>query len=356
MKAAAPAGSSSWPVLAAIVLLPLVILLAVLAFAWPAARIAPRSLPLGIVSSGPTGAKAASALAQAEPGAFDLTLYASDAAARDAIENREVYGALEFSPGKLTAIIASAASPTVAQVIVQVAGTLAHQSAVHGAPLTVTSVDAVPISPQDPRGLVLSSALLPLTICSAIAAAAVAMAPAARAAGQRLIELVVVSGLGALTAYLAAQGLLGALPGRHLETWASLALTIFAMSSTVAGFIALIGPRGLGLGAVLLVFLGNPFSAATSAPELLPAPVGLVGQLLPPGAGANLLRSTAYFDGHGLGAHLAVLIGWSLFGSLAVVVGHHSFLGYAARHGKGGRASRARLDPGTPFAPVLDGR
>ena len=34
------------------VLLPLMIVLAVLAFAWPAARIAPRGLPVGIVAPG----------------------------------------------------------------------------------------------------------------------------------------------------------------------------------------------------------------------------------------------------------------------------------------------------------------
>ena len=46
-----------------------------------------------------------------------------------------------------------------------------------------------------------------------------------------------------------------------------------------------------------MIFLGNPFSGVTSAPELLPAPADWLGRLLPPGAGGTLLRSTAYFDG-----------------------------------------------------------
>ena len=43
-----------WRQLAIIsVLLPLMIVLAVLAFAWPTARIAPRHLPVGLVGTGP---------------------------------------------------------------------------------------------------------------------------------------------------------------------------------------------------------------------------------------------------------------------------------------------------------------
>ena len=66
--------------------------------------------------------------------------------------------------------------------------------------------------------------------------------------------------------------------------------------------------------------VGNPFSAAAAAPELLPRPVGGIGQLMPPGAGANLLRSSGYFDGAGAGEHIAVLAVWALLGLAALVV------------------------------------
>ena len=354
MRATASTGPRLWLVLVSAMVLPLIVLLAVLVFAWPAARIAPRDLPLGVVGAGAVSGTAALALEQAEPGAFDLTLYPTDAAARSAIENREVYGALEPSAGRLTVLTASAASPTVAQLIEQVAAAFAEQSAAHGAPLTVTPVDVVPSSPRDPRGLVISASLLPLTICCVIFAATIAVLLGVRPAWRQLITLAAVSALGALGAYLIAQGFLGALPGLHLETWASLALMMFALSSTVAGFIALFGPRGLAVGSVLMVFIGNPFSGATSAPELLPKAVGDIGQLLPPGAGASLLRDTAYFDGHGSGAHLAVLIGWSLFGLLASIVGHHTLIGHAGRQSRAARVAAeetAELDQRIP-SPV----
>ena len=69
-----------------------------------------------------------------------------------------------------------------------------------------------------------------------------------------------------------------------------------------------------------MIFIGNPFSAAATAPELLPQPVGGLGRLLPPGAGANLLRSTGFFDGAGAGRHVTVLAGWAVLGVAATLL------------------------------------
>ncbi len=74
-----------------------------------------------------------------------------------------------------------------------------------------------------------------------------------------------------------------------------LALTVLAIGSAVAGLAALPGPRGLGLGALLMILLGNSFSGVTSAPQLLPEPVGMIGQWLPPGGEGG--RSTPGADG-----------------------------------------------------------
>ncbi len=58
-----------------------------------------------------------------------------------------------------------------------------------------------------------------------------------------------------------------------------------------------------------------------TAPELLPEPAGLIGQWLPPGAGGSLLRSVAYFDGHGAGAAALTLSLWAALGLTAVLIG-----------------------------------
>ncbi|MGB3230920.1 MAG: ABC transporter permease, partial [Mycobacterium sp.] len=67
------------------------------------------------------------------------------------------------------------------------------------------------------------------------------------------------------------------------------------------------------------VLVGNPLSGLTSAPEMLPAPWGELGQLLPQGATATLLRSTAAFDGAGATSAVVVLACWILAGTVLIV-------------------------------------
>jgi hypothetical protein len=305
------------------VLLPLMIVLAVLAFAWPAARIAPRHLPVGIVGTGRTSEQVLTGLDRSDPGGFDVHRYADEASARAAIQHRDIYGAFAVSRGGITVLEASAASPSVAQLLSTVGQHL-------GSSRPAVS-DVVPLSAGDPRGLVLPSALLPMTICGVIMASVIGLVLGFRPAWRQIMALIVVSAAAGLGAYLIAQGFLGALPHEAVATWAALSLIVLAIGATTAGLIALIGAAGLGLGILLMIFIGNPFSGVTSAPELLPAPVGTIGQWLPPGAGASLLRSTAYFGGHGAAGHLTVLLVWIAAGLVAIVAGHHAPVRFAAR-------------------------
>jgi hypothetical protein len=293
---------------------PIVITLAVLAFTWPASRTAPRDLPVGIVGTGEAGQHLVEGLTRRSPGAFDLHLYADDAAARAAIKDRTVYGAFEPAPAKLTLLTASAEGPAVDQLLTTVAAQL------QGAP--VATVDVVPSSPDDPRSAVFTGLMSPLVLGGEILAVIVAVLVAFRPAWRQLLALTIVSAGTALGVFLVAQAGLDALPGDHLATWGALALTLFALCATTAGLAAMVGPAGVALGAALMVFVGNPFSGITSAPELLPKAIGRLGQLLPPGAGSNLVRSTAYFDGNGAALHVVVLAAWSVLGVLLVLEGH----------------------------------
>jgi hypothetical protein len=105
--------------------------------------------------------------------------------------------------------------------------------------------------------------------------------------------------------------------GDWLANAGLLGLTVLAVGSPVAGLTALLGRAGAALGAVLMILVGNPLSGISSAPELLPEPAGAIGQLLPPGAGGSLLRSTAFFDGAGATGPLTVLVVWVVLGLAA---------------------------------------
>ncbi|MYW63552.1 ABC transporter permease [Streptomyces sp. SID8379] len=297
---------------AAILLVPVLAALALWAFAWPAARTAPRDLPLGV--AGP--AAAASAVEHqlaARDGAFEIHRYADEAAARAAIEDRAVYGAVVAGAGAPKLLTASAASPVVAQLLQQAVSAQAPAGA------TVRTVDVVPAPAADPRGSALSSSVLPLAIAGVAGGALVTML---RLRGVRAaLTLVGAAALVGLAGAALAHSWLGVLAGDWWAVAGVLGLSSLAVGATVAGLAALIGPAGIGLGALTMVLLGNPFSGVASAPQLLPEPVGLLGQLLPPGAGGSLLRSVAFFDGARAATPAITLAAWAGLGLLAVLVG-----------------------------------
>jgi hypothetical protein len=140
-------------------------------------------------------------------------------------------------------------------------------------------------------------------------------AAVATAGGLGRVGLIVGgSVLGGLVAAAIVQSWLDVVGGSWAANAAALGLTILAIASIVAGLKAWFGEPGAIAGALTLILIGNPFSGVGSAPELLPEPVGGIGQLMPPGAGGNLLRSTGFFDGAAAGGYVLVLSVWALAG------------------------------------------
>ncbi|MWA06989.1 hypothetical protein F8568_042955 [Actinomadura sp. LD22] len=290
-------------------------LIMITAFAWPSAHLAPRRLP--VVVTGPAAGPVAERLANARPGAFAVTTRPDEASARRAIADRDAYGAIVTAPTGVRVLTASAASPAVAQQLDALAQVFApkRDAAVNAAPAVQ---DVVAADPDDPRGAGFGGMALPLIMSSIAGAALLTFAvrrPAWRAAGVLLFAL-----LGGLGSAALAQGWMSLLPGPYLAIAAVVAATIAAVTCTVAGLAAL-GRAGLGVGGVLFLLVGNPLSAATSAPELLPRPWGEIGQYLPPGASATLLRSAAFFDGAGAARPIAVLAGWTVLGAVLLAIG-----------------------------------
>jgi hypothetical protein len=252
-------------------------------FAWPAARMEPRELPIGVVGS-PAAAKSL------DRDAFELHSYGDESAAREAIEEREVYGA--FAGRRV--LLSSAASPAVAQL-------LTHSAT----EMHATSEDVVSAR----RGGALASSVLPLVLAGIVTGVL----------ATSLLTLLGGSLLAGLAATVIVDGWLGVLEGHWLANAAAFSLVVLAIGATIAGLRAWLGEKGIVLGALLMVLIGNPFSGVGTAPELLPRPIGDLGQLMPPGAGGNLLRSTGFFDGAAAGGHVVVLLAWVALGLLLLV-------------------------------------
>ncbi|KUF17928.1 hypothetical protein AT728_10655 [Streptomyces silvensis] len=325
--------------IAAIILVPVVIALAIMAFVWPNARLEPRELPVGV--AGPPNATAQ--LAQrlgAHEGAFDVTAYPTESAARAAIEERDIYGAFVLTPDGPKVLTASAASPVVAQLLTAAAA----ENAAPGAKPVVDDVVAAP--EEDPRGSALGSSMLPLALAGVIAGAGVTLLGLR---GARAVVALVgaASGIGLVGAAIT-DSWLGILGGGWWVEAGAFALTALAGSAAVAGLAAVLGAPGIGLGAMLNVFLGNPFSGVTSAPEMLPEPVGALGQWLPVGSGAQLLRSVAFFDGNAASGPVLTLSVWTLAGLSLVLFG-----GRWNRGRRGGTSVAAGADGAIEAQPAL---
>jgi hypothetical protein len=293
----------------AIVIVPLAVALVMTLFAWPSARLEPRDLPVGV--AGPAAAtKPIEQRIAAADGSFDIHRYGDEAAARQAIEDRDIYGAVVMTADGPKALTASAASRTVAQTM-----TRAANETLSPRPTTAPVQDVVP---DNEASSALPSSVLPLVIAGSVAGLLSMML--ATSFASRVVLLATGSLLGGMAAALVLQTWLGVIGGDWAANAGGLSLTIMATATVVAGGHALFGQAGATIAGVTMTLIGNPFAGASSAPELLPQPVGLIGQLMPPGAGVNLLRSTGFFDGAAASGHVAVLGAWALVGVGALLL------------------------------------
>jgi hypothetical protein len=299
-------------VLIAIVIVALQALLVPL-FAGPAANLGPRDLPIAVAGPPQIG----QALESGHPGAFQIRPAADATAVDQAIRDREVYGGIVVTPAGAEMHIATAASPTVAALLTQAAGGL--QAEVR---------DVVPVHSGDPRGAGFGAGFLPLAIASLLAGLLIFFA--VRARGARLTALVTFGVLAGFGGAAVLQFWLDVLPGDYLANAAALGLFGLAVAATMTGLGAVLDRAGLALGALTVFLIGNALSAVGSAPELLPQPWGAVGQWLPIGSGGTLLRSVAYFDGHGGGTAALILATYVVVGLGLVVIGRR---GLPARSG-----------------------
>jgi len=135
------------------------------------------------------------------------------------------------------------------------------------------------------------------------------------------VTTVVVAAVGAgLVLAGILQGLFGALQGSFWLKAAACAVTIAAIAATVTGFAGLLGPAGVGLGAAFTMLFANPLSAAALPVEFLLQPWGAIGQLLPPGAAATLLRSLSHFLDAATAGQWTVLLLWAAAGLALTLV------------------------------------
>lgn len=281
----------------------------VLLFAWSASRAAPHHLPIAVAGPPQASGPVAHGIGAARPGAFDIKVLPDDGAARSAVTGRQVYAALSIGRTGATLYTASAASPTVAQLLSQAIPAAVRQAS-PGATVTIT--DLAPNPTDDRNGAGLTIALIPICITSIAAGALLTLLVTSRR--TRVAAVLGYAAATGLLSELILQTVLGVLTGNWLATAATLGLACLAISAAGAAAVAALGIPGIGLAGFVIFFFGFPFSGATSAWQFVPTPWGQVAQYLPVGAADTSLRAVAFFAGSSSGPPLSVLAAWAVLG------------------------------------------
>ncbi len=293
-------------------------------------KTAPRDVPVAVIGGAAAAHAVAVLLDQRAPGGFDVVPTADQGAARELVLDRAVYGALVTEGPKVAQVmITTSASPAVAQILTQLARRVGAASV----------TDLAPTPAADPRGAGLAGGALPITISGILAGMILAFLVGSRR-GQVLGSLVLGGLFGAVLLGVI-RGAYSALDGSAVAEWAAVSAGVATIAIVLVGFYRLAGRIGLIAAELTLIILGNPWSAATSAPELLPEPWSTLGHRMPLGATVDIVRGVTGFNGAAISGSVLALSAWATLGLAMVAASHYNT-----------RVQNAPAEPGaTPPVP-----
>lgn len=355
--AVAPERSSWIKVISTSLLASLIVAVVILAFTWPTKTMEAKNLPVSIAGPEVTVSQFEQSLKDQGIETFELKQATSREDAEQQIKQRETYGAIIFTEGAapevLTAPAANAAATQMlngvatqlnAQIqqkalaaktealtqAVQAGGEQGAQAAAQleqmkaqaeqASAMAVKTTAVVPLSESDSSGTGLAIAAFPLIIGGILGG--VLCLNLIKGTWRRFATAILYAVIAGAVSTLILSTWFGFIPGDFASLWAAFAATYLATASFMIGLGALLVPAaGLGLGAVVTMFIGNPISGASMPSAFLPGAWGQIGQMLVPGASSTLLRSIAYFPEAATSGQWLVLGSWIAFGLLAGVIG-----------------------------------
>ncbi|MEV6192871.1 hypothetical protein AB0M19_10745 [Streptomyces sp. NPDC051920] len=257
-------------------------------------------MPFGAVGSSPVLTEAQKKIS------LKVTQYPDEAAAKSAMDQARIYGALVSSGGTNTLIVVPSMSdlaPLDLAVRFEEAARVTEQK------VKVQQYAPLPLVPKDPFGLVQALMLVPLLI-GGYMSSTLLMTATGKAAGRwraaQLAGFAVVSGL--VIDVIVCYWLQGFPSGKFWITWPICSLIVAVVAFVAAVLQKLLGPIGTLVTVIVMILLGNPSSGGASGVPYLPAFWRDLGPYLPPRNSYILLHHTIYFDGHGTSQALINLL------------------------------------------------
>jgi hypothetical protein len=300
----------------------------------------PRHMPVGYVTTDETNAQVRSALDAS--GQFAAHSYPEAAVMQAAIRAKKIYGGVDVTTSPPMLYVASAAGPSASSalrtaftaVVAQQVATQVDQLVAAGAAVPVATVrqltaapavvDVVPLPGADRAGSSIGLLVQCLSLGATVASTGLGRlrgrtSPSLRR-GLAHAGTLITYGAASAAAVLLTAHAFGVVPGRDgWRLFGTFLLVSVAITASVAGLVSVVGPAGALLGTIYFVF-GVTISGATVLPAFLPTPGRIVGQLMPTGAGATLVRDSLYFPSASVTGPLTVLGLYAAVG-IALVLG-----------------------------------
>ncbi len=300
----------------------------------------PHDLPVGFVA---TDAQAADVEKSIEEGGrFAAERYDGVPALEEAIRSKEIYGGVDVAAEQPELYVAGAAGLSAANtlrsaftsVIEDETAQRVADATAAGKPVPPETVkaltappqvtDVVPLPDEDSSGTSLPWLVQALVIGTSVASMGLGrIGPMTRRSVSRgfghVALLVVYAAASAAAVLLAARGF-GVIPdGTAGRTFLMFFLLSLAVTASVSGLVALVGAPGTALGTIYFVF-AIVISGSSVLPEFLPTAGRVLGQALPPGAGATAIRDSLYFPDAPVAGPVSVLAAYAVVGLGLVLV------------------------------------
>ncbi|WP_406457237.1 ABC transporter permease [Streptomyces sp. NBC_00876] len=278
----------------------------------------PHRIPTAVVSQPDTarGKEFVAAMDKALDASLVIHVFATPAAAREALEEQQVFAIIRSGSRGVALDVASASGAAVAQVLTESAVKVGH-----ALDIPIAVVDVKPLHKGDPRGLALFYITLAAVVIGFVGSTQMKVHAKGLLPPERIAFTIAYALLGGFCIAAVVDWLLGAVQLPFFESWMILSFTMFTTGMVFLMFQTLIGQWAMIPTWGLMVLLGNPSSGGAVSWPLLPSVLGHIGRWLPPGASVNAQHTAVYYQGHQRIFPFLVLAGWALVSCTVFWVG-----------------------------------
>lgn len=258
------------------------------------------NIPFGVTGSSPI-------LTQVQK-TFSLTVthYPNAAAVKTAINQAEIYGALEPGSPASTLITVPTASDLAP---LDLSAQFERAARSLGQPLKVQMYTPVPPPAKDPAVIVPYLMLIPLLV-GGYMSSTMLLAATGKAADRWRVGMFAAFAIaaGLVVDLIAGLWLQGYATGKFWIVWPIAALIMLVAAMVAALLQKFLGSLGTLLTVIVIMLFGNPSSGGPSGPHYLPAFWRDIGPFLPSRNAYILLHNALYFNGNGITQSLVVLL------------------------------------------------